>query len=196
VTEPRTPYVYYPYLQRPEHTMILHARTELDPSRVIPALRRELAELAPHGLAPEVTTLRERVAGATMPRRIAAISLGALGVLTLIVATIGLYGLVAFAVAQRTREFGIRIALGAMASDLRGSVVRDGLCLATSGLILGIVISLALSWLARSFLLVSPFDPLAFVSVSLLLAAAAALASYLPARRATRVDPLAALRSE
>jgi putative ABC transport system permease protein len=196
VTEPSTPYYYYPYLQHPERYMMLHVRTAIDPERVTPVLRRELARLEQQSPAPLVETLEQRVESATLPQRIAAVALGALGGLALLIATIGLYGLVAYTVAQRTREFGIRIALGALAPDVRRMVIGDGLRVTAFGVAIGIALALALSWLVRAFLLVSPFDPLAFLVVPLLLMAAAAMASYLPARRATRVDPMVALRSE
>jgi hypothetical protein len=129
--------------------------------------------------------------------RIFAVLAVCLGLLALSLATVGLYGVMAYSVAQRTREIGIRMALGAQPRDLLGTVFNQGLRLVVIGVVLGITAGAAVSRVLRSLLFgLSPFDPIAYVSVSLFLVAVALLAIYLPARRAATVDPIVALRHE
>ncbi|HEU5208915.1 MAG TPA: ABC transporter permease [Longimicrobiales bacterium] len=196
LTEEPLPYLYYPYAQRPSRTMTMQVRTALDPDVVAPVLRARLRALAPALPVPEMTTLRQHVSFATLPQRAAAIVLAVLGVIALGIAGIGLYGVVSYSVAQRTREFGIRNALGAAASDVQRMVLVHGLRLAAIGVAAGLLLALALTWVIRSMLLVSPFDPVALVAGAVVLTGAAALASWVPARRAMRVNPLAALRMD
>src|SRR5262249_46374166 len=119
------------------------------------------------------------------------------GVLALLLATIGVYGLKAYDVSRRTREMGIRIALGATSPQLKGLIVREGARTTAVGLVLGVLLAAAIGKLASGLLFeVSPVDPIVLSIAALVLAAAATLASYLPARRATRVAPLDALRAE
>jgi len=121
----------------------------------------------------------------------------ALGGLALLLATIGIYGVMAWSVSQRTREIGIRMALGAKGADVMRMILRQGIGLAVIGVAIGLTLSLAAAQLMKSMLFgLSATDPLTFISVSLLLTIVALLASYIPARRATRVDPLVALRYE
>jgi putative ABC transport system permease protein len=145
---------------------------------------------------PEITTLRSKVGMATLPQRIAAGVLALLGALALGIAAIGLYGVVSYVVVQRTHEFGIRTALGAAAGDVMRMVVMQGLRLALTGVVIGAALALVLARFLGTMLLVSPADPLAILAAATLLTGVAALASWLPARRATRVDPLTALRAE
>jgi len=122
---------------------------------------------------------------------------GGLGVITLVLAAVGIYGVISYAVAQRTREFGIRMALGARRGAVLSLVLGRGLLLTLAGVAIGVVGALGLTRLLSGLLFnVSVTDPATFVAVALLLAATAAAASYIPARRATRVDPLVALRAE
>jgi ABC-type antimicrobial peptide transport system permease subunit len=176
--------------------MMLQVRTAIEPARVAEALRAQVRSLAPGMPVPDVTTLSSHVALATMPQRVATLVLAVLGALALGIAAIGLYGVVSYVVVQRTHEFGIRSALGAAAGDVARLVVMQGLRLALAGALIGAVIALALGRLLTSMLFVSPADPLAILGATALLTAVAALASWLPARRATRVDPLTALRAE
>jgi putative ABC transport system permease protein len=119
------------------------------------------------------------------------------GGLALILALVGVYGVLSYSVNQQTREIGIRVALGAKSSEVLGLIVAQGFRLAAGGLVLGIVAALLLTRLLSSLLFgINPHDPLTFGAVSLMLAAAAILACYIPARRATRVDPIVALRYE
>jgi ABC-type antimicrobial peptide transport system permease subunit len=129
--------------------------------------------------------------------RMFATLVGALAGVAVLLACIGLYGLLAYNVARRTSEFGIRSALGAQSSDIARSIVREALGLATVGIAIGVPAAIALAQIIRNQLYgVAPSDPLTFISGALLLLVVAALAAWLPARRATKVDPLEALRAE
>ena len=141
--------------------------------------------------------MQEMIANTLGPQRLAASLIGAFGVIGLLLSAIGLYGVLSFHVGQRTREIGIRIALGARARSVVGMVVRHGARLATIGIAAGVVIAVAATRLMSSMLFgVSATDSTTFSVVCLLLIAVALLASWLPARRATRVDPTIALRAE
>jgi ABC-type antimicrobial peptide transport system permease subunit len=131
-----------------------------------------------------------------IPQRIAAVLLAVLGAFAIAIAVIGLYGIVAFGVVQRAREFGVRMALGAMAGDVRRLVLGDAVRTALLGILWGLPPAVAVAFVVSGFIMVRPIDPVAFLVVPLLLVAAAALAAYAPARRATRQDPATALRSE
>ncbi|HEX2167874.1 MAG TPA: ABC transporter permease, partial [Longimicrobiales bacterium] len=196
LTEEPLPYMYYPYLQWPAPSMLLQVRTAIDPANVADALRERVRTLAPAIPVPEVTTLSSHVGLATMPQRIAAMALAVLGALALGIAAIGLYGVVSYVVVQRTHEIGIRTALGAAAGDVARMVVMQGMRLALGGVVIGAVLALMLARLITTMLFVSPADPFAILGTAAVLTVVAALASWLPARRATRVDPLTALRSD
>jgi ABC-type antimicrobial peptide transport system permease subunit len=131
------------------------------------------------------------------PARMAANVLGSFGVLALVLAAIGIYGVMSYVVAGRTREIGLRMALGAQLRQVRHLILRQGMMLAGSGLILGLAVVFVLARFLTSMLYgVSPSDPVTFVGVSFLLAMVALLACYLPARRAARIDPMIAIREE
>jgi ABC-type antimicrobial peptide transport system permease subunit len=162
----------------------------------VSAIRREVAALDPNLPIQNIETLREQFELYLWPARMSAGLVTALGGLGLLLATIGLYGVMSYAVAQRTREIGIRMALGAQARDVLGLVIGQGMRLTLAGIAIG----LAAAWASTRFLTsllygVSERDPLTFVGVPLVLAAAW-LACYLPAQRATKVAPLIALRNE
>jgi ABC-type antimicrobial peptide transport system permease subunit len=145
----------------------------------------------------EAKTMEEHVGVMLFPARMAALLLGFFGVVALVLATIGLYGVVSFAVSRRTREVGIRMSLGADRSAVIGMVLRGALGVVLVGGLAGLVIAIGLAQLIRQFLFgIGPADPLTLVGVPLLLGGVAALAAYVPGRRASRVDPVEALRHE
>jgi predicted permease len=196
LTEEPTPYLYYAYAQQPRSSMMLHVSTALDPHVLAPALRERVRELAPNMAPPAIVTLRSRVDEATLVQRIAVYALGVLGILALGIAAIGLYGVISYVVVQRTHEFGVRTALGADSRAVLRMVIGQGVRLALVGVVIGTVLALGLAQLLRSLLFVSPADPVALLAAAGVLTLTAVFASWLPARRATRVDPLTALRSE
>jgi predicted permease len=191
------PFLYVPLLQEYRSNVTLHVRAASDAGTVLGGVRNEVAALAPGLPLVNPGRLSDALAVAVLPQRVAAMLLAAFGGLGVALAVVGLYGLTAYGVAQRTREFGIRTALGAGPGDIAAMVVREGVALAGVGLVAGLVLAGALTRLATRFLFgVSALDPVTFVAVGLALLMATVVASYLPARRATRVDPMVALRYE
>jgi predicted permease len=175
----------------------LALRTRTDPRTLIPALQQVVREIDPEQPLFAVRTLGEELDREVAPRRFNALLLGSFAALALLLAASGLYALIAYLVAQRTREIGIRIALGAERRAVLGLVLREGMLLAAGGIVLGLAGAFALTRLVASMLFrVGTTDPVVFMAVPLVLAAVAALASWVPARRAARVDPMVALRSE
>jgi putative ABC transport system permease protein len=175
----------------------LAVRTAGDPRPLTPAIREQVLAVDPNQPVYDVKTMDERVAVTLETRRFAVVLLSVFGALALILAAIGLYGVLAFAVSQRTREIGIHMALGARARDVLLMVIRQGMSLVIIGVVLGVAGGFALTRLMRSLLFeVGPTDSLTFALVSLLLAVVGFVACYVPARRATKVDPLIALRYE
>ena len=175
----------------------LVVRTANDPKALAGAIREQVLAVDPNQPVFDVKTMEERVAMTLETRRFAVVLLGIFGTLALLLAAIGLYGVLAFAVSQRTREIGIHMALGARARDVLLMVIRQGMSLVIIGVVLGVAGAFVLTRLMRSLLFeVGTTDPFTFVLVSLLLVAVGFIACYLPARRATKVDPLVALRYE
>jgi len=196
ITESPRPFVYYPQLQMPDG-VIMHVRTTGDPRGLLTAARREVAVAAPNWMIERPRTLEEDIGASLLPQRIAAGLLGAFGVVALLLAAVGLYGVVAFAVAQRTREIGIRVALGAQGGEVLGLMLRQGMTLAGIGLLVGVPLAFVGARLVSAFLVGSgAADPVVFVGAAGLLAFVTLVASYVPARRASRVDPMLALRSQ
>ncbi len=194
--ESPAPYFYLPFLQFYQPNMTLEVRTAGDPAAMIPAVRREIAALD-RDLPVQSGTMEDALGLSLLPQRAGATVLGIFSVLGLVLASVGLYGVVAYAVAQRTRDLGIRVALGAESSDIYRVVLGHGVKLTSFGLVIGIVAALILARLAQGVLFgVSSTDPITLGSVAAILAAVAFLASFIPARRATRVDPMVALREE
>jgi putative ABC transport system permease protein len=195
--EPPRMTMYQPLAQAYVPSMSLVVRTAADPSKFAPLIQTRLHTIEPALTIYNVRTLLEHVGRSLYVERMESVILGFLGLLALVLTAIGVYGVVAYSVAQRTRELGIRMALGAQRKDVLKLVLRKGLVLVALGSAIGLV---ACYWLARlvsnQLYGVSPFDPATLVSVALLLASVALLASYIPARRATKVDPLVALRYE
>jgi ABC-type antimicrobial peptide transport system permease subunit len=168
-----------------------------DPYAVMPAVRAAMRELDAAIPAFRVQTFEEVVARSLWRQRLQGEVLGVFAVLALLLASVGLYGVIAYAVTQRTRELGVRVALGATRGQVLGLVLGHGVRLTLIGVAIGAVGALALSRLITSLLYgVTPTDPATFVAVPAVLSAVAVLASYAPARRAMRVDPLVAMRAE
>jgi len=197
LNEDPKPVVYRPLLQNYTGASNLIVRTHQDPQALISAVRRELVEMDPQLPVSSAKTLVEHMSVPLLPSRIAASVLGGFGVLALALAAIGIYGVMSYAVSTRTYEVGIRTALGAQASDVLTLVIRQGVTLTLIGLAVGLLSALALTRLMRVLLFgVSATDPFIFAGVTVLLAITALLACYIPARRATTVDPIIALRCE
>ena len=195
--EPAKPAFYRPLLRDYNSTISLVARTQGDPQAVITALRREILALDPTLPLYDVKTLTEHMQIPLFPARMAAAVLGSFGLLALLLAAVGIYGVMSYVVAGRTREIGVRMALGASARDVLKLIVGQGMMLAVIGLGVGLAVAFAAARLLTSLLYgVSPADPLTFATITMLLAAVALLACYIPARRATKVDPMVALRYE
>ena len=189
------PDVYLPYYQSPRSGAMVFLRTAGDPGALAPAARRVIHELASDLPVYDVRTLRARVADATAQTRFSAFLLLMFAGAALLLAAIGIYGVMSFSVAQRTREIGIRVALGAARRDVLRLIVGQGTALAVAGAVLGLGVALMATRVLRSLLFdVAPSDPLTYVLVVAVLATAAVIASWIPARRAARVDPADALR--
>ena len=180
------------------HTMKqILVRTHVEPAALSRAVREAIAEVDPHVVPLRVHTMKHRLASSSGVQRFWLQLLGLFSSLALLLAAIGLYGVISYSVTQRTHEFGIRMALGAERSTVLRVVLADGLRLSLMGIAIGLVAALGLTQFIESELYgVAPTDPLTFTAVPSVLLAVALLASYLPARRATQVDPLQALRYE
>ncbi len=189
------PEVFLPFPQLPWPLLNLCLRTSLDPASLVPAVRREIAKIDQDQPVTGVQTLEEVIASSTSQRRFTMLLLAAFSATALILAIVGIYGALAYSVAQRTGELGVRIALGADRSDILRLVVGQGLALTLAGIALGLLGSLLLTRVMSSMLFqVSASDPATFALSAALFLAVASIASYLPARRATRIDPTEALR--
>ena len=191
------PYFYTPLFQSYQPRMTLVVRTSGEPTALAGTVRAQLRALDPNLPVAEVRTLEEQFDLSLLPARVAAYTLGGFGLLALALAAMGVYGVVSYSVAQRTREIGVRVALGAGARDVMRLVLGEGLSVVGLGLALGLALAFAVARLFAGFLYgVGAADPLTFVGVPALLGAIALAAGYLPARRATKVDPMVALRHE
>ena len=172
-------------------------RTAGDSAPVIAGLRRDVADTNPNAAAFDAMPITEWMGITLMPQKVAASMLGALGLIALLLAAVGLYSVMAYAVSQRTQEIGIRMALGARPFDVLGDVLGRGLSLTAAGLALGMAAALAVTHLVSGMLVrVSALDPLTFTAAGLFLALIAIVASYVPAWRATKVEPMTALRCD
>lgn len=192
------PVYYVNYRQTPEPAMnVIAVAGNGDTAATVATLRRELAGLDRNVPLYSVTTMQDHIRASTGTQRFRAVLLGAFAAVALLLASIGIYGVMAYSVAQRARELGIRMALGADRAKLMSMVLRRGLVLAGLGIVLGAIGALAAGSLVRNLLFgVTATDPATFAAVALFLLAVAAIACYLPARRATRVDPTVAMRAE
>ncbi|MBA2305665.1 MAG: ABC transporter permease [Acidobacteria bacterium] len=198
VAEEPIPFIYQPIRQNYTPQAALHVRAAGDAGGLAATVRRQVQEIDPTLSVFDIRTLETQVADSLAPLRINVIVLSTFGGLALLLASIGLYGVASYGVGQRTREIGVRMALGAQPSNVLRLVLGHGLLLVAIGLVAGVVLALGLSTIVPPDLLpnVGARDPWTFVATSALLATVAVIASYVPARRATRIDPLIALRTE
>jgi predicted permease len=195
--EPPTPFYYVAQSQHWNEGMSMVIRTSGDPGDVVPALRSAVAAFDETLPVSGIRTMSKHLGIALMPARLAGAALGVFGLLGLVLASVGMYGVMSYTVSQRRREIGIRMAVGAATGDVVGLIMKQGLALVIVGAVIGMGGALGASRLLRGILYgASVVDPATFIGVPLLLTAVAALASWLPARRASGVDPLEALRRE
>ena len=189
--------LYLPLHQNASPTAFLVVRTEGAPALITAEVRRAVAEVDRNEPLSEFLTMQEHISNSMAPSRFRTVLLSIFAALALTLAVVGLYGVMSYTVSQRTHEIGVRMAIGARREDVVKLVVGQGLKLTLLGVGIGIIGALVLTRLLSSLLYgVGPVDPLAFGAAALVLTAAALLATYLPARRATKVDPLVALRYE
>ncbi|MFN2455425.1 MAG: ABC transporter permease [Pyrinomonadaceae bacterium] len=197
LNEPPKPYMYLPLFQNYTPDMTLVVRTKSNPLSVLSGVRNEVHALDANVALFNEKTLVEHAGVSLFAQRLAVTFLSVFGLLALALAAIGIYGVMAYSVAQRTHEIGVRMALGAQTSDVLKLITRQGFALAITGIGIGLLSALALTHLLTSLLYgVSAIDPLTFIVMPLLLGGVALLACYVPARRATKVDPMIALRHE
>ena len=195
--EPARPEVYWPYAQSPRWASYVVLRTSGEPAALARSVEARLAAVDPDMRAGQMTTMEDRVRGRLARPRFSMLLIGTFALLALSLALVGVYGVVAASVAGRTREIGVRIALGADAGRVRGMILREGLRLTLAGLGIGLAAAAGLSRGAAGMLEgARPLDPATYALTALLVAGAAALACLVPARRATRIQPTEALRSE
>ena len=186
---------YFPLFQSPQRSLTFLARTAADPPRLTAGIREAVRAVDSSQPVAEIRLLQDMVNSSLAPRRFVVTVLGVFAGMALLMAVLGLYGVISYAVTQRTQEMGVRIALGAQPREILGLVLGQGLRLACAGAGIGLAVSLIASRLLRNELFrVSSFDPLTFALMAAVLIGAALAASYVPARRATRVDPMVALR--
>jgi putative ABC transport system permease protein len=194
---PAEPTVYWPHPELVMSEMTIVVRTENDPLTLVSAARHELQQMDPEQPMAAIATMEQLLSGSLSRSRFTMLVLGVFAALALVLACVGIYGVIAYSVTQRTQEFGIRMALGANRRDVFRLVLGQGTRLTLLGVGLGIVAALVVTRLMATLLYgVSATDPVTFTAVALLLALVAMAACYLPARRATRVDPIIALRYE
>ena len=198
LTETPAPHLDLPALQQPYGSFVrLLVRTKLDPLTVWPTVRKAALTLNPQVTVSPPTTLDEEIKGSIAAARMASTLTSLFGVTALLLAAIGLYGVMSYTVTRRTREIGIRMALGAERHSVLRLFLQQGLWLTGIGIVFGFIAAMFLTRLLQTLLYgVTPTDPLTFAIIALLLASVAVLACYLPARQATKVDPMIALRHE
>ena len=197
LTADTNPEVFLPFPQVPWASLNLSMRTGVEPHSIVSAVRREISMIDKDQPITQVQTMEELLDSARASSRFTMFLLGVFAVTALILAVVGIYGVVAYSVTQRTQEIGIRLALGATPADILRLVIDQGLVLALSGIAIGLGVAWALTRMMKSLLFeITATDPITFVASAVLFTAVALLASYRPARRATRIDPAGALRAE
>jgi predicted permease len=185
---------YFPLQQSRNDAMVLYVRGDGDPAALLGPVQREIRQLDPKVPIQSPQRVRDVIDQSLWAVRLGAGLLAVFGVLALALACVGLYGVMAYSVGQRTQEIGLRMALGAGPAHVLGLVLRQGLVLVGAGVALGVAGALGVARLVGSLLFGSAYDPLSFVGASAALIGVAAIANFLPALRASRVDPLVALR--
>ncbi len=191
------PHIYLSDFQSPSYSSVVYARTAGDPGKIGDAIRHEVQSVDPDVPVFAVRSMEEVIARSMAERRFALEILGVFAVIALLLASIGIYGVMAYTFSQRTHEIGIRIALGAQRQHILRMALGEGMVLVAFGLAAGLFGALLLTQFLRSMLFgVKPTDPVTFIAIAALLTAVALLACYIPAHRATRVDPLVALREQ
>ena len=194
---PPDPELFIPYAQWPSGEMALVLRTASEPSSLIPVVKKEIWRVDPDQPVTDIKTMDELVSTEAAGRRFVLQLIGVFAVIALVLAAVGIYGVVSYGTRQRTHEIGIRMALGARGQQILWLVAGQNAKWLLIGITTGVASALALTRLLAAYLYaVRPTDPLTFVAVSLLLLAVAMIAVYIPARRATKVDPMVALRYE
>jgi predicted permease len=197
INETPRPYMYLALDQNFVSTAVLHVRSATAPAILLPAMRDLVRTLDTNLPMFDARTVEEHMRGGVFAQRMGASLLGMMGLLAVVLAAIGLYGVIAYAVSQRTQEMGIRLALGAAPGDVLKMVLRQGLVVTSIGLGIGLALAFAVTGFMRSLLPgIEPRDPLTFIGVPVLLMAIAVMAALIPARRAGNVDPVVALRYE
>jgi predicted permease len=197
LNENQWPFVYRAQWQNRVGATTMVVRAETEPQKMITLVRRELQQLDPNLPVASARTLSERLSLALLPARIVASALGGFGLVALSLAAIGIYGVMSYVVSKRTREIGVRMALGAQRGDVLKLIMTQGMALTLIGVAFGLLAALGLTRLMKIVLFgVSATDPLTYAGVAALLTFVALLACYIPARRATKVDPMVALRCE
>ena len=194
---PPYPELFMPYAQWPSSEMSLVLRTASEPSSLIPSAKKEIWRVDPDQPVTDIKTMDELVSTEAAGRRFVLQLIGVFAAIALVLAAVGIYGVVSYGTRQRTHEIGIRMALGARGRQILWLIAGQNAKWLLIGITAGVASALALTRLLAAYLYaVRPTDPLTFVAVALLLLAVALLAVYIPARRATKVDPMVALRYE
>jgi putative ABC transport system permease protein len=197
LTDEPSPGIYVPYTQAtmPWQTLVIRARN--DPSSLSAAIRREVSALDPDQPVGRIATMDQLLEASTTQQRFRAFLLGSFATIALLLSGVGIFGVMAYAVSLRTREIGVRMALGARPVDMLALIFAESMALVSLGVLLGLAGAYGVTRVLNSLLFeVSSTDPFTFAAVTVLLCSVAVLASYVPARRAMRVDPMVALRYE
>jgi len=190
--------MYFPFAQFPYYSdRTIVVRTDGDPRDLVPAARGEIRAIDKDQPISYIRTMEEIVGRSVSQRRFNMFLLAILAGLALLLAAVGIYGVISYSVEQRTHEIGLRMALGAQPGDVRKLIIRRGMALTLIGVVIGLIAAFGLTRLIKTLLFeVSATDPVTFVVIAILLAGVSLMACYLPARRATKVDPIIALKYE